>query len=1706
MKELGIQVRTITKPKWSQRLKWNRSLALLPLLLLSALPAPVSAQSNGELIVSIASRTGDAETFTLSWNAVIGQQYDVLASESLNDDWIRLNTSPITASADLVEFNDPLPLEHRFYQVVALANTPPDAPRGEILYGSLTPSRAQLRVGQQIQFSAIFPSAGNAQWTLQSTDTANSGNISPQGLYTAPASLPDPGLILVHARNMDEPDQQATALVAILTAEEFEITREQASDILLKNVITSLPNKESVIALGLHEPLEEGDLLSPFDPNPDGTSARPVENACWFFMVDHDPVSSWAHPVDYVLINCQTGAIDRTQRHLWYPELNGQPFWNSLEDKESIQDQVHVGSQVYENLDFFPELPAEEAEASPNALAKQSTRGLVRLADEFLPINRVFPPAPSACKCETPGKFYAIIGVMSPEESRLGRSARRWKEVFESNRYITKSITNGDGTRVLREIDQLRSVIRPCDVLVLMLLGHGVSGSVSNIPSSSVAERMALIPSNGKYFIMETCDAGYVFDDMKTQPRQPVMTILTGSNKADPNSLIQITGTTPLSTIHPFGLSAFTSALLSCMSRHDDLSAIHRCLTSVTEIGPLGLRMKLADPQLGQVGAPDADQDGVTDEFEITTGLDPNNPDTDGDGVCDGIEFGEMATLEEFDANGFRGKFFAEGTRKPIFATPATLPLAIAQNGYDIVLSIEKGVPTNDRPVNEANPFGRGANNGFKIQSGALPAGLQFNVESGAISGRPSEFGDFNFKIRFTDAIGAFSEREFTMTVAARGEIDPLIEVTTERDGNVRDDDLSLREAVMLANGALKLSDLRPDPDPNNRVSEGELRWVRFGAPSAESSDRIEFQSSNKTYNIVQGPIEIKGNNDSIQFWPSDTFTISEGPLFKITGNNNIFSNAVKLFTANTGSVVTIEGDGNVIGGASAHTQKPSYSMTGSAEADVVLIEGNNNRIAGTTIQKGKTGIHIKGGSNNFILRCRLIANQDGIRIDEGAKENEVTDCTSGFLFEDNVPPTPFPNTRHGIVIAGGAQKNRLILNGVGGNGGTGILITGANTRNNECLRNRVGTKQGNFSRAGEVGPNQDHGYKIEGQASNNQIRGGEITENVGHGLLITGAGTSGNVIGEERSEGIEIDKPDSSGDAVRIERGATDNSISVNIKHAGANGISLIGSGTSRNRVQSRPVNGIYFPTQIDSVTGIGILIAEGASENVVERARVRGGSVGIEIRDRNSDRNRLRGVSVSKNRGDGIRLVDHCQHNRIEAESSIEDNGAHGLFISGVQTSFNLVKESNFNGFTPNKAFAIRIEGGANNNRIEASEVKRHESGGILITGGAESNQIVNCTVRGGLLPDDVAKSTIGITINDGATRNQILKSSITNNGQHGLLIEGTTTVRNYVYDNNFLSNILTGVRIENAKDNRIGSATRGGNDIQRGPGMGIHITGAEASENRVRNNVIGATFSTFFLNGGHGVLIDSGAHNNRIGGARPRFPDPATPQILLPPTENERVNGNIITGNGGNGIHIDNANQNFILGNLIGFANPNRPVQGNEGHGIAIVNGAKDNCIGNCVSKTKLNPGYTNQIVNNAGSGIWISGSGTSGNTIRRNEIFGNTGGRITLDQGANGGIESPGVFIDVVASRIEGSTPNRGYIELFSDAVGFDGIYHLTAWVGGGDFTIDQANPADSFNALIIESARPIRFGDQFISYSEDRSGNTSEYTHLDLTRP
>ncbi len=53
---------------------------------------------------------------------------------------------------------------------------------------------------------------------------------------------------------------------------------------------------------------------------------------------------------------------------------------------------------------------------------------------------------------------------------------------------------------------------------------------------------------------------------------------------------------------------------------------------------------------------------------------------------------------------------------------------------------------------------GGSGSNKFKVTSGALPAGLTLDTLSGIISGEPTNYGDFNFRIRANDANGSYRD------------------------------------------------------------------------------------------------------------------------------------------------------------------------------------------------------------------------------------------------------------------------------------------------------------------------------------------------------------------------------------------------------------------------------------------------------------------------------------------------------------------------------------------------------------------------------------------------------------------------------------------------------------------------------------------------------------------------------------------------------------------------------------------------------------------------------------------------------------------------------------------------------------------------------------------------------------------------------------
>ena len=144
-------------------------------------------------------------------------------------------------------------------------------------------------------------------------------------------------------------------------------------------------------------------------------------------------------------------------------------------------------------------------------------------------------------------------------------------------------------------------------------------------------------------------------------------------------------------------------------------------------------------------------------------------------------------------------------------------------------------------------------------------------------------------------------------------------------------------------------------------------------------------------------------------------------------------------------------------------------------------------------------------------------------------------------------------------------------------------------------------------------------------------------------------------------------------------------------------------------------------------------------------------------------------------------------------------------------------------------------------------------------------------------------------------------------------------------------------------NVRDNRIGGDTEGATNVIAASTLyGVQI--ADADGNIVAGNIIGLDRSrTVDLgNGQHGVFIVNNSLDNTIGG-------------------DTTAEGNIIAGNGGDGVHLTGADTagNIVASNTIGSPPGSAADLGNTDNGIRLTGGAHHNAIGAANAGTTSRP---------------------------------------------------------------------------------------------------------------------------------------------------
>lgn len=255
-------------------------------------------------------------------------------------------------------------------------------------------------------------------------------------------------------------------------------------------------------------------------------------------------------------------------------------------------------------------------------------------------------------------------------------------------------------------------------------------------------------------------------------------------------------------------------------------------------------------------------------------------------------------------------------------------------------------------------------------------------------------------------------------------------------------------------------------------------------------------------------------------------------------------------------------------------------------------------------------------------------------------------------------------------------------------------------------------------------------------------------------------------------------------------------------------------------------------------------------------------------------------------------------------------------------------------------------------------------------------------------------------------------------------------------------------TGVR--EVRANRIGT-NADGTAALGGSTLGAVRIASREKLNHVTDNLISG-------NDGHAVIVDFDATQNLIArntiglNAAEAAPlpnagaiDPSmisngfTPAaVLLRAARETRVEGNVVSGNAADGIHISDAlafgfqptqaKANVIRGNTIGLNAAGTVAVANEGDGIQIAGDAIENVIGGMSAAPQAGActGPCNFVSGNAESGIEISGAKATANRIEGNFVG--------LDETGDSGVgNTVGISIqDGSANSIGGAAPGVGNV--------------------------------------------------------------------------
>ncbi len=692
------------------------------------------------------------------------------------------------------------------------------------------------------------------------------------------------------------------------------------------------------------------------------------------------------------------------------------------------------------------------------------------------------------------------------------------------------------------------------------------------------------------------------------------------------------------------------------------------------------------------------------------------------------------------------------------------------------------------------------------------------------------------------------------------------------------------------------------------------------------------------------------------------------------------------VISGNTNFGVYIVGSGttgNVVQGNYLGTNSSGSAALGNLYGIVIDSDASGNAIGGATSTPGTGAGNLISGNNGH-----------GLQISDGAADNLV----AGNLIGLNAAGTaPLPNAYQGIEVFSAGAGNTIggtavgASNVIAGNSSYGIELAG--TSQTLVEGNAIGT---NLANAAGLG-NYYFGMRLIG-SSQNTIGGtttaarNVISGNNGYGILLVDANNFYGVTGPSNQNVIEGDYIGvaangktalaNTSDGVNIQGISSGNTIGGSVSGAGnvisgneGNGVDLTGPGATNNVVAGNIAGLDATGTVAVGNLHSGVEIQAGASGNTIG---------GLTTADRNI---------LSGNHYDG---------------------DSRGILIEGSGTDLNVVV-GNYVGLNAagtaavaNDNSGILVTGGPQNNTIGGSTtaarnvISGNALGGIVFQSVGTTGNVAEGNWTGlNAAGTGIVANLAGIAFIDGATGDSALKNVISGNLDSGISIiaydTGTGASSNLVQGNLIgtdptgqiaMGNTGPGIVIENASANNTigGTSTGAGNVISGNTAAGVSISGTGTSGNVLIANLIGTNVNgAAALANASGVAIGAGASSNTVGGT-------------------VAGNGNVISGNSGDGVGDIDANSNLIAGNWIGTVAGGTAALANTGDGVYVA-GSSSITIGG----TGLGAG--NLISGNDSNGVEINDSTNSliqGNLVGLDQTgtlpLGNTGDGVLVDYGS------------------------------------------------------------------------------------------------------